>query len=101
MELMLTMDPLPASIMSGATARVTKNTPFRFTLITASQSASAHLVDHRIPRDAGVVDKDVDCARLRLDALDHGVHRRGVRHVHDHPRDRRVPFSKRGEARSR
>src|SRR5207302_1931895 len=36
---------------------------------------------HRVARDAGVVDQDVDRAELALDALDAVDARRGVRHV--------------------
>jgi hypothetical protein len=76
---MLMMTPLlPAVIMRSAASRPQRNTPVRFTSMTACHCAKAHLAYHRavlrldeqrIPNDAGVVDQDVEASEVFDDGL--------------------------------
>ena len=63
---MLMMCPVFRRIISGATARLTRNADFKFVSRTASQFASALLVERAENADPGVVHKNVDGAQLLL-----------------------------------
>ena len=59
--------------MLGATAWARKKPPSTLTAMTRRQSSSPYSRDRRTPRDAGVVDEDVDPAEPRERLVDHAL----------------------------